>query len=357
MWAARDGDGNAFSSLVSEHRALVIGLCRRLLRDDHLAEDALQEACVTAWVEIGRLRNPEQFGPWLAGIAINLCKGWLRKPRPNEWSLDALSGGLFFGFSESVEPGPEDRALQVHVAEVVHEAIRELPESQQRPMFLYYIDGLAHREVAALLGTSPGAIRVRLHDARSKLKQKLLELWEEEMPSNEKEMPMRLLDVSEARPSQQSALHVAILSDEKEERYLPIFMGAAEGTALAMQLEGIETARPMTYAFAACLVKALGGTLEGVRITRLHESTFYAVAVVAGPNGRKEVDARPSDALNLALAMDVPVTVDRSVFESLETAKSHKDVNLSQQQCSGLIEKARSGEKGSAKIVGGIQAG
>jgi RNA polymerase sigma factor (sigma-70 family) len=350
--AAREGDRAAFSSLISEHEALVIRLCRRIVSDEHLAEDAFQEACVTAWLDLGRLRNPDRFGPWLAGIAINICKGWLRKPRANEWSLEALSGGMFFDRSDPIEPGPEDRSLQVHVAAAVHEAIRELPKSQQRPLLLHYIDGLTHSEVAALLGTSSGAIRVRLHDARNKLKQKLLDLWEEEMPSKEKEIPMRLLGVSEARPLG-PALHVAyvaVLGDEEGERHLPIFMGAAEGTALALQLEGVQPPRPMTYAFAASLVSALGGTLEEVRITRLHESTFYAIAVVNGPNGRKEVDARPSDALNLALTLDAPIRVDPSVLEELVKDERHKDfINQS-------VEGAISGVEGAERIVGRIQA-
>jgi RNA polymerase sigma factor (sigma-70 family) len=100
--AAKEGDSAAFSLLVSEHQAPVIRLCSRLLRDDHLAEDAFQEACVTAWVDVRRLRKPDRFGAWLAAIAINICKGWLRKLRPNEWSLDVLKGGVFFDLSESV---------------------------------------------------------------------------------------------------------------------------------------------------------------------------------------------------------------------------------------------------------------
>ena len=348
--AARNGDRAAFSSLVGEHQDLVITLCRRLLRDEHLAEDAFQEACVAAWLDIARLRNAERFGAWLAAIAINICKGWLRKPQANEWSLDLLAGGTFFDRSRPVEIGPEERALQVRVAAAIQEAIAELPKSQQRPLLLHYVDGLTHNEIAALLGTTAGAIRVRLHDARSKLKEMLFDLWEEKMPNKEHEISMRLLAVSEASSRQQTAVHVAVLSDEKGERHLPIFMGTAEGTALALQLEGVQTPRPMTYAFAAGLVSALGGTLEEVRLTRLHESTFYSVAVVSGPNGRQEVDARPSDALNLALALDAPITVEAAVLEELGKDKRYKDA------IDQAVERTLSGEEGAGEIVGRIEA-
>jgi bifunctional DNase/RNase len=71
----------------------------------------------------------------------------------------------------------------------------------------------------------------------------------------------------------------------------------------------------MAYQFMSALLEAAGGRLAEARVTRLDDGTFYAVAVVDGPGGRRELDARPSDALNLALVTGAPILVDPAVLE------------------------------------------
>jgi hypothetical protein len=75
-----------------------------------------------------------------------------------------------------------------------------------------------------------------------------------------------------------------------------------------------ELPRPDPYRFAAGLLAVAGGTLREARVTRLAEGTFYAEAVVDGPGGQERVDARPSDALNLALLLGAPVQVEAAVL-------------------------------------------
>jgi bifunctional DNase/RNase len=77
----------------------------------------------------------------------------------------------------------------------------------------------------------------------------------------------------------------------------------------------METPRPFTYKLAASLVSAAGANIAEVRITRLQPPIFYAAVFVDGAEGRREVDARPSDAVNLALAAGVPIRVDSDLFE------------------------------------------
>jgi bifunctional DNase/RNase len=72
--------------------------------------------------------------------------------------------------------------------------------------------------------------------------------------------------------------------------------------------------RPLTYAFAAEVLRAVEGQLREVRIDRLAGDVYYATAVVAGPTGEREVDARPSDALNLALVLGAPIRVGADVL-------------------------------------------
>jgi uncharacterized protein len=108
--------------------------------------------------------------------------------------------------------------------------------------------------------------------------------------------------------------HIVVLRERDGTRRLPMYTGAAEAVALACSLAATEMPRPMTYQLAANLLTAAGSRLTEVRITRLTEGVFYAVVVVEGPGGAVEVDARPSDALNLAVVSGAPVRVDAAVL-------------------------------------------
>jgi bifunctional DNase/RNase len=109
--------------------------------------------------------------------------------------------------------------------------------------------------------------------------------------------------------------HVVILEETAGDRRLPIYVGAPEAMALACHLEAVERPRPMTYQLSASLVHAAGNRVAEVRITRLTEGTFYAEILIDGPSGITRVDARPSDALNLAAVCSAPIRVDNAVFE------------------------------------------
>lgn len=87
------------------------------------------------------------------------------------------------------------------------------------------------------------------------------------------------------------------------------------GRAMASNLTGRQTPRPMSYQMAASLVAALSGSVAEVRIVRLSESTFIAEVALEGPSGAKVVDARPSDAINLALLAGAPVRASDELLE------------------------------------------
>ena len=109
--------------------------------------------------------------------------------------------------------------------------------------------------------------------------------------------------------------HVVVLAERDGERRLPMCIGRAEATALAVSLESWEAPRPMTYQLAASLVAAGGARITEVRITHLDGNTFYAVVTVNGPSGQCGVDARPSDALNVALVVGAPIRVEADLFD------------------------------------------
>ena len=129
---------------------------------------------------------------------------------------------------------------------------------------------------------------------------------------------MRVEDVRRRRAEEGLASrHFVVLGEAGGERRFPIWIGEAEATALALHLERVSMPRPLTYAFAAQVLTAAGGQLREVRIDRLVGDVFYATAMVAGPEGEREVDARPSDALNLALLLEAPIRVAEEIIVSI----------------------------------------
>jgi bifunctional DNase/RNase len=132
-------------------------------------------------------------------------------------------------------------------------------------------------------------------------------------------LDMRVSDVRRITHSGRDH-HVVLLQEPQSGRRLPIFIGCETATEIALRLLGHgPLARPLASDLAARLVHALGGNLREVRIDRLTEGTYYAVIVVDGPQGTAEVDARPSDALALALVVGAPVQADRAVVETTES--------------------------------------
>ncbi len=108
---------------------------------------------------------------------------------------------------------------------------------------------------------------------------------------------------------------IVILKKPDENLFLPIWIGVFEANAIALQLEGVETPRPMTHDLLRSVVAALGARVEGVVVHSLVENTFHANVLVRNSEGRlAEVDARPSDAIALALRCRAPIRVAEAVF-------------------------------------------
>jgi RNA polymerase sigma factor (sigma-70 family) len=304
-----------FAELVGRYRATAHSLAQRMLHDPDLAGDAVQEAVVVALVSLPRLRSPDRFGSWLCGITLNVARRWLRELRARRVTsdLDPADDG----------PRPDEAAEATLLAERVREAIAALAPGQRDAVLLFYLQGLSHREVAAELAISIGAVKARLHQARTALAPRLAEEIKEAPAMTDESVPTTPpqwtpVSVAEVRSRDQDPLagpHVVILQDDAE-RQLPIWIGPPEAIALAVTLEAEEMPRPMTYEFTASLLGAAAATVVEARVTRLVEDTFYGLIVIDGPQGRREIDARPSDALNLALVAGAPIQVDTALLDN-----------------------------------------
>jgi bifunctional DNase/RNase len=106
-----------------------------------------------------------------------------------------------------------------------------------------------------------------------------------------------------------------VLKERAGEHYLPIWVGRPEAIAIAQLLAEVVTPRPMTHDLIARLVEVSASRVEKMAITKLHDRTFYATLWVRVGERMHEVDARPSDALSLALRVQVPIFVAADLFE------------------------------------------
>jgi bifunctional DNase/RNase len=112
---------------------------------------------------------------------------------------------------------------------------------------------------------------------------------------------------------------IVVLKDEEEKFFLPIWVGIFEANAIALQLENIETPRPMTHDLLKNLISQLDARVTRVVINDLRDSTFFAQIALNRGGTILEIDARPSDAIALALRTEAPIFVAQSVLENAQT--------------------------------------
>lgn len=111
---------------------------------------------------------------------------------------------------------------------------------------------------------------------------------------------------------------VVFLAPEGSDKALRVWIGEAEAMAIAAALNGIPFPRPMTHDLLYTTIKALGGKVERVVITDLRDNTFYAIIVLRNEKGLKELDARPSDSIALALRAKAPILLAPKVQRAME---------------------------------------
>ncbi len=118
---------------------------------------------------------------------------------------------------------------------------------------------------------------------------------------------------------------IVILRDADNQRALPIWVGPVEANAIALQIENVAPQRPMTHDLLRAVLTELGATLRRVIIADLREGTFYAYLEVVRGGETQFIDARPSDAIALALRAKAPVFVDTRVLQQVQPIDASPD--------------------------------
>ncbi|WP_119072451.1 bifunctional nuclease family protein [Aggregatilinea lenta] len=123
------------------------------------------------------------------------------------------------------------------------------------------------------------------------------------------------VNIDSIRVSLMSQLRVVILKDPISSKYLPIFIGPCEAEAIAVKLQGMAVERPLTHDLLKAMISELGGQVKHIVVNDLRQDTFFAQIVLDLNGELREIDSRPSDAIALAVRLEVPIYVEDSVME------------------------------------------
>jgi bifunctional DNase/RNase len=134
---------------------------------------------------------------------------------------------------------------------------------------------------------------------------------------------------------------IIVLRDRDGQRMLPIWVGVFEANAIALQMENVQTPRPMTHDLLKNILEDLEAQVERVVVSGLKDNTFYAVIHLSSGSVTRAIDARPSDAIALALRAKAPIYVEESVIrdaKSLEQSKESVDTSRLQKWLEDLSD-------------------
>ena len=161
---AKRGDEEAFDALARTVGDRCMAIAVRILRDAHLAEDAVQTALVVAWRELRTLRDPDRFEPWLHRILTHECYAEAR--RRTRWSANIR-------ILQIEEPDEPTAILTVHDRDQLERAFRRLTLEQRAVLVFHRYLGLSLPEVADRLGIPLGTVKSRLHHATAAMRASL----------------------------------------------------------------------------------------------------------------------------------------------------------------------------------------
>jgi RNA polymerase sigma-70 factor (ECF subfamily) len=159
----RSGDEDCFEEVTRLYRKDLYRIALRILGSHEDADEATQEALVRAWRSMGRFQGRSSLKTWLVRIVVNVSRSLLKRRR-EVVSLDpeiAVPDG---------SEGSEEKALRGELFALVREAVSKLPRRQREVVWLKIFSGLRHREVAAAMGLTEGAVKAHLHQAVSNLR-------------------------------------------------------------------------------------------------------------------------------------------------------------------------------------------
>jgi RNA polymerase sigma factor (sigma-70 family) len=191
--AAQQGDLTAFTAVVRRFEDMAVGYAYSLLGDREAAQDAAQEAFIEAYLCLKGLRTAHAFPAWLRRIVLKQCDRITRKAALPTVPLESAAE------VPAREAGPAETLEREEVRRTVLSAVRSLPEHERTTTTLFYINGYSLTEIGDFLEVPVGTVKRRLHSARQKLRERMVDLVEESLKQQapDKEFASRVRRVLE----------------------------------------------------------------------------------------------------------------------------------------------------------------
>lgn len=175
--AAARGDREAFAALVNETRTVVSAIALAIVRDIDLSRDVAQDVFLAVWRDLGQLRDPHSFLPWLRQLTRHRAYHVLRSKRRRDRRVEERDMDTLVGLAIDSRPNASDTMLAEEERRLLTVVLDELPDDAREVVTLYYWEGESTAHVAALLGLTESAVRQRLSRARAKLRAELLDRY------------------------------------------------------------------------------------------------------------------------------------------------------------------------------------
>ena len=164
----REGDANAYSTLVDRYKTMVYNVAYRMAGDEDTAKDLAQESFIAAYAGLARFRFGSKFSTWLYSIALNKCRDHLRLMK------ETVSTDEIAEIIPDRGISPERAAAAGQDRDVLQRALETLPADYREVLILKHIEGLDYGEISAITGMGIPALKVRAHRGREMLR-KILE--------------------------------------------------------------------------------------------------------------------------------------------------------------------------------------
>lgn len=328
----RSGNREAFAVLFDRYFEMAKGAAYRILHDRALAEDLAQDAMLQAYLSINNLKNSDSYASWLYGIVRNLCYSHLRKQASgsavvldelDEWHVDKE----FYRSGAQWEDDPVRVAERRLNKSAIENAIEKLAPKRKEAAALFYLEQMSIQEIAQRLAVSETAVKSRLFQARKQLQTQLSSLYFEtvclakrHIDVEKRKIDMVKIDSVHTFTREDNQAIVLFVAKESL-RCLQMWIGMDVGHALGLILKGEETPRPLTHNTMAQMVELLDATVARVEVNALKDTTFFGTIYVERNGESRQLDARPSDAVTLALVAGAPIYIADEVM-----AKSGRDL-------------------------------
>lgn len=180
----RAGDTAAFAELVGRHERSLMQLAQRFVRNDHDAQEVLQEVFVTTWTKLGSFEDRSQLSTWLYRVTVNAALMYLRGRRRHLQFMEAGVGvpavaatGNEPALQRGARERPDEQLESRELGHALEQALDKLPASLRTVFEMREIQGRSTRQTAHLLGISEGAVKSRLHRARHELQSEIKHCW------------------------------------------------------------------------------------------------------------------------------------------------------------------------------------